>query len=317
MSLPRHLDVVLSGSGVNFSVHVGALYALSDLGIEIGHVVGVSGGAIVGSLFSLNPLPELVRKALALELSELVYPKFALFSLFGGSLYNCRGLEKFLQKELGNLTFSELPRPLTVLASDVEQAKAVVFSSAPHVHNAPSDKVYDGVRASMAAPVIFPPHLGLYDGGLVNNIPIDFAVENRLVDSENVIAIKVVPPRRLSSKEQRSLSARLTPKLFRVLGATINTLLTALDREHVEENTDKIVFVTCPNSSFDFDIPTVLRLYHYHLGYVKTLRHLQSRYDVDLSDRIRAAEDRLEEAHRRYRNYQRLHYPTFEDDPYH
>jgi len=281
------VDLVLSGSGVNFCAHVGAVEALVESGLRIRSIVGVSGGAIVGAFASLmHPrYREMSRIAVDIDLSWLVNPTFFLTAVIRGYLYSCKRLDNYLKHFFGKKKLNELPIPLTTLAADIEKKELVVFSSNDEIHNGPSDYLFDAVRASFAAPTVLPPHLGLFDGGIINNIPVDFAVETCGADPERLVGVRVVP--KVKGPEHKSIdTGGWKPRLVKILAKSVDTFISALDREHMEENADKVVFVPCPNSSFDFEIPKELRWYHFYTGKEKMFQHLKDRFGLDLDGAI-------------------------------
>src|SRR5699024_4702154 len=75
-------------------------------------------------------------------------------------------------KQLPVETFEELEIPLTVVATDLQEARSVYLEEGP---------LLPALMASSALPVYFPPQVmngdQLVDGGITNNIPIDKAYE--------------------------------------------------------------------------------------------------------------------------------------------
>ncbi len=260
----REFDLVLSGCGVNLCAHVGVLDVFYHFDIPINTVVGVSGGAIVGALYSTYGYAFTKELILNLDFSNVVEKRWTPTAIFKGNLYKTKKLDRLLRKLLW-VSFKDLSNSFYCIATDLKNGVPVIFGKG-HRQDV---FVWQAVRASIAAPTIFDPCLGLYDGGIVNNIPIDLVIEHGLVRSDSVLGVRVVP-----EKVTESLQGFL--KLPAILRATINTFIAALDREHIEENVDKVIFVKCPNGAFDFGITKAHKYYHFCAGALKCYKFLNS-----------------------------------------
>lgn len=260
----RKFDLVLSGCGVNLCAHIGVLDVFHHFDIPINSIVGVSGGSIVGALYSSYGYAFTKELILNLDFSKMVEKRWTLSAILKGSLYRTKRLDHLLRKLLW-LRFKDLPHPFYCIATDLKKSLPVIFGKG----HRDDVFVWQAVRASIAAPAIFDPCLGLYDGGVINNIPMDLAVEQGLVLPDNVLGVRVVP-----EKVTDSLQGFL--KLPAVLRATINTFIAALDREHIEENADKVIFVKCPNGAFDFEITEAHKYYHFYAGALKGYKYLNT-----------------------------------------
>lgn len=172
---------VLGGGGVRGSVEIGMLRALLERGIRPDLVVGTSIGAINGALVASDPTPAVIDRLLDAWTSpeaDSVYGE-SLFSQFGRlvktktHLNSPRPLQNLLERALGaDATFEELPVRLRVVAASIERAAEHVFESGPLV---------EAVLASASVPGLLPPtRIGdehFIDGGIVNSIPIERAVD--------------------------------------------------------------------------------------------------------------------------------------------
>lgn len=76
---PYKIGLALSGGGARGFAHVGALYAMDELGIKPDIIAGVSAGSIAGSMYSagLKPLEimKLFMKAKFTDFCEISVPK--------------------------------------------------------------------------------------------------------------------------------------------------------------------------------------------------------------------------------------------------
>ena len=289
----RKFDLVLSGCGVNLCAHIGVLDVFHHFNIPINSIVGVSGGSIVGALYSSYGYSFTRELIFNLDFSKMVEKRWTLSAVLKGSLYKTKQLDRLLRKLLW-LRFEHLPHPFYCVATDLKNGVPVIFGKG-HRQDV---FVWQAVRASIAAPAIFDPCLGLYDGGVVNNIPMDLAIEQGLVFPDSVLGVRVVP-----EKTMESLQGFL--KLPAVLRATINTFIAALDREHIEENVDKVIFIKCPNGAFDFGITEAHKYYHFCAGAVKCYKYLNTngfcprndQYFGSLYDSLKHYESELEKQH--------------------
>jgi len=265
--------LVLSGSGVNFDAHIGAIKALHHAGVEITEMVAVSGGSLVAAAYALLG-EEFEEPFTPVRISSLFKKAPWWKALFKGYLYERKGFETLVRNLFGDMRLADLNIPLTVLASNLETGDPVVFSSVEEYHNAPSDRIYDALLASTAAPLVLPPHLGLYDGGIINNIPIDWVHDYKGVPEDvHIIGVRVVPPRPRPSIKDGSLM-----RMVSISKAVLDTMLTALDREHVEEHVDDVCFVPVDTSSFDFGINFSERTRNRVSGYERMKNFLEKKF---------------------------------------
>ena len=172
---------ILSGGGVLGSVQVGMIRALSEAGITPDIITGCSVGAINGAAFAADPtsrgVDRLVRlwSNLADGKPDLMprsrIPLIAQMSFKRASIHDPAKLEQMLLDELPVRTFSELRVPFACVATDAHEASAHWFDSGPLI---------PALMASSALPAIYPPveieGRLLYDGGVVNELPLQWAL---------------------------------------------------------------------------------------------------------------------------------------------
>lgn len=167
---------VLSGGGVRGAAHLGVLRAFRDAGIRPSAISGTSAGALAGALLADGRSPE--------EVLALVEPELKRSRLLRRGGLASRRIEEFLRSELQHRYFEELPLPLHVSATNLEQGGQQVFSSG---------ELVPALMASCAIPLVFPAVQvnGTYyvDGGISNNLPIEPFLGVRA----RVIAVNVNP----------------------------------------------------------------------------------------------------------------------------
>ncbi len=170
---------VLGGGGVHGAVEVGMLRALVERGLRPDLVLGTSIGALNGALYAADP-DSAVERLTALWLD------FERHSPFEGSLIEQAGtiarnwthlhgnhrLRRLILQQLPVRTFEDLKVPFSCVAASIEDAGARWFDHGDLI---------EPLLATTAVPGLLPPveidgrhHL---DGGLVDSIPIDRAVE--------------------------------------------------------------------------------------------------------------------------------------------
>ncbi len=196
---------VLGGGGRWGAVEVGMLRALYEAGISPDLVLGTSIGAFNGSVVADTPGAESVERLTGLwtELAggDVFKTGFAdrvrHLAAFRPSIHGTESLQEVLEGVHGPVRrIEDLSLPFQCVASSIEAAAEHWFDSGPLI---------PALLASSALPVLLPPveidgeHF--YDGGLVNSIPIDRAVE---MGATRIFALQVGriesplrPPRRL------------------------------------------------------------------------------------------------------------------------
>lgn len=197
----KKVAVVLSGGGAKGMAHIGALKVIEEAGIPIDIIVGTSMGSIVGGLYSIgytaHQLDSMVNKQdWMFLLSDKIQPSQQSFAqreqakeyvlsvpfslkdkkvLSGGLIkgQNIAGL--FSELTVGyhdSVDFSKLPIPFACVATNVVTGGEINF----HEGILPI-----AMRASMAIPGVFTPvrldSMVLVDGGLVNNFPVNVALQ--------------------------------------------------------------------------------------------------------------------------------------------
>jgi len=188
------LAAALSGGGAKGGAHVGALYALNQLGIEVSAVSGTSAGAVVAGLLACGYTPADLIEILedfAKKGKKFIDPYYGGFVrgiLFGSpvdGLLKADRLYRYLKGLCGARTLSQAVLPLVITAVDIQSGRLIFFTSHPQETlrklNLAHDEVIgdltivDAIRASIAIPGVFRPYyLGeriLVDGGVLDPLP--------------------------------------------------------------------------------------------------------------------------------------------------
>jgi len=142
---------ILAGGGTRLPAHVGVLKALSRMHISVDHLVGVSGGSIVASLWAAGWDIDAMQQ-LSVDVDFTRFREFNLWQLlFHGGLSSGDIFEHWMDEQLKGATFADLEKNLHVVATDVKHGKPVIFDK----EHTPDFKVSTAVRYSMGIPLLF------------------------------------------------------------------------------------------------------------------------------------------------------------------
>ena len=196
-----------SGAAKGFS-HIGVLQVLEENGIEPDVIAGSSMGAYIGAIWAYGGDGAKLEK-----LARDMEGKWSLWSLIDPVFPPRQGflrgnaVKQRLQQTIGDVQFSDLLRPLHVLATNLDTLSRVVFSSGD---------VATAVHTSTAVPGIFVPvRIGeesFVDGGIVDPLPVDVLQE---MGVHKIIAVNAMPSSdriRACLQVQRELVAQTTAR---------------------------------------------------------------------------------------------------------
>jgi NTE family protein len=184
-SSPR-IALALSAGGAKGLAHIGVIQVLEENGIPIHAIAGSSMGAYVGAVWAYGHNGAAMEK-----FAREVEGKWAWVRLLDPfPLPRCgfiRGekTRRRLMEAIGDATFSDLPLPLRVVATNLSTLEHQTFCEG---------EVALAVQASTAIPgVCAPVRIGgelFIDGGVVDPLPVDTA---RAMGADVVIAVDVIP----------------------------------------------------------------------------------------------------------------------------
>ena len=197
------VGVALSAGGVRGFAHVGVLEVLNNAAVPIDMMAGTSMGAIVGSLYAAGLPTETLWEIGNHITLRTITPDFNVMGImrfiFLKRLPSSSNLQNFMQEQLGNMQFEDMPIPFATAAMDIKTGEQVVFDSGP---------LDIAVRASMNLPGIFEPveyrHRYLVDGAVVNYLPVNL-VKNKGAD----YIIASITPLDFASQTPKSVAAYL------------------------------------------------------------------------------------------------------------
>ena len=180
------VGLALSSGGAKGLAHVGVIQVLEENGIEVDVVAGCSMGAYVAAIWGYGCDGKAMEK-LAREVEgrwgvwRLVDPVFPPREGF----IRGQAVKKRLQRTIGDVQFSELERPIRVVATNLYTLDRVVFSSGD---------VASAVHASAAIPGVCAPVVidgeTYVDGGIAEPLPVDVLQEMGI---NRIIAVNMIP----------------------------------------------------------------------------------------------------------------------------
>jgi NTE family protein len=183
------LGIALGSGGAKGFVHIGALKAFEENGIEFDIVAGTSIGSVVGAFYSAGYSPtDIIELLKRIDLGEIKN----LFMVNSSAVYN------LIDREIGSINIEELKKPFKAVATVLETGKEHVFETG---------SVADALCASSSIPPFFKPYVidgeRYVDGAFTNSIPADLV---RGMGADYVVGID------LSAREAKhTLLSKLFP----------------------------------------------------------------------------------------------------------
>lgn len=175
------ISLALGSGGARGLAHIGVIRAVEQQGWKIGAIVGSSIGALIGGCYAAGRLDDYAEWVQ--ELTEFNVLRYLDVAWGGAGLIKGQMLMQTLQMFVGKHRIEDLPIPLTVVATDVLARKELWLSRGD---------LFDAIRASIAVPTIFTPHVidgrPLLDGGILNPVPIAPALRD---PSDAIIAVSL------------------------------------------------------------------------------------------------------------------------------
>ena len=204
---PLKIALVLGGGAARGFAHIGVIKALEAQGIVPSMVVGTSAGSVVGALYAAGMGGfDLQKLALGMEESMV-----ADWTLPDRGVLKGEALQDFINQKVRNLPIQKLPKPLGVVATDLQSGEMVLFRQG---------NTGMAVRASSAVPGVFQP-VGIngrdyVDGGLTSPVPAQAA---RTMGADFVIAVDISSVRR---REKLTGTLDVLLQTFAIMGHAIS-----------------------------------------------------------------------------------------------
>lgn len=178
----KRVGLVIGSGSVKCAAALGLWKVLERHDIQLDMVVGCSGGSMYATGIAFgDEIESIEANTIALWTEDLMsgYASNLRDAMSGkvrfterSGLIDAGEAQARIASVYGERTFAEAQIPLSIVATDFISGEAVVLSQG---------KVMDAIRASIAIPMVFPPHEVdgrlLTDGAVSNPLPVDVAIK--------------------------------------------------------------------------------------------------------------------------------------------
>ncbi len=219
------LSLALGGGGAKGNSHIGVLRLLEKEKFRVRAIAGTSFGGIVACFYAAGFSPDEIEERFAAVDQSRLYDRLG---DEGASFLGLGGVHKWLEHNLGDLTFADLKIPCAVTAVDLQTSSEVVLKTG---------RVHEAILSTIALPGIFPSFLNgeweLIDGGVLNPVPV--AVARALAPSLPVVAVSLTtplgePPRSISVPQPGGLPGLIVSRISNLrVSKALDTFMRALD----------------------------------------------------------------------------------------
>lgn len=259
---------VLSGGGSRLAAHLGVLAALEKLAVDFDHIVGVSGGSVIGALYASGyTINEIKKVGLETNFSKFAGQSFWSLLRTGG-LSSGDYFESWVDEKLNHKTFNELVKDFHVVATDVRTGLPVIFNK----ETTPDMKVSEAVRYSMSIPLLFSfksyKHHLMVDGSILSE-----EVVQRDWSGEGT-PIVVFRLRSIKTADNSDVKQFFPLKSY--LSMLIKTFLTTMSREYINDKFwhSTVVIDTGGVSPIDLKLNAKQKIGLFNTGYKTTIQIL-------------------------------------------
>ncbi|QCX54315.1 patatin-like phospholipase family protein [Elizabethkingia sp. JS20170427COW] len=220
----KDITLVLSGGGARGLAHIGVIEELNAQGYQIKSITGTSMGALVGGLYAMGKLEEF--KLWVSKLNRYSVLRLLDFSFKSGGLIKGEKVLNLLRILIPGENIENLQLPFQCVATDLQTQQAVVFNSG---------KIYDAIHASIAIPGIFNPiqkgEMVLVDGGVLNNIPTQFAIKTS--ETDKILAVNANAKIPYGEIQHSHLSSNMS--MFRISNRSISLMMETIGNFNLKE----------------------------------------------------------------------------------
>jgi NTE family protein len=228
---PLKIALALGGGAARGFAHIGVIKALEAQGIVPDIVVGTSAGSMVGALYA-SGMSGFDLQQLALQMEE---DMVADWTLPNRGMFKGEALQDFVNQKVKNLSIQKMPKPLGVVATDLQSGEMVLFRLG---------NTGIAVRASSAVPGVFQPveisGRDYVDGGLTSPVPAQSA---RAMGADFVIAVDIS---NVARRDKLTGTLDVLLQTFAIMGHAISS--------HELEDADVVIRPkTAAVSSTDFE----------------------------------------------------------------
>jgi NTE family protein len=176
--------LALGAGGAKGLAHIGVIEEIEAQGYAIVAIAGSSMGALIGGIHAAGKLD--VYRDWVCALAKLDVLRLVDWTFSGGGLIKGEKIIETMRGLVGDVRIEELPLAFTAVATDIERGREVWLSRGG---------LFDAIRASIAIPTVFRPHLidgrRLVDGALLNPVPVTPLIRET---ADYLIAVSVDGP---------------------------------------------------------------------------------------------------------------------------
>ena len=245
-AFPQSTALVLSGGGAKGMSHIGVLKALEENNIPIDYIIGNSMGAMVGALYASGYSPDQINQFLSngklyefnrgnTKSEYFFFQKYEddpswitiPFAIDNGlkarlsfNIYNIQDLDYMMMEfyagaaAAANYNFDSLFVPFRCVATDIDSSELIILKDGD---------LAKAARASITFPFFVRPirvnDKLLFDGGMIDNFPVDAAQEE--FDPDFIIGSKAVS--NYSSPNADDVVSQIQNMLMRKADFTVDT----------------------------------------------------------------------------------------------
>ena len=225
LEVNKNISLVLSGGGARGLAHIGVIEELERQNFKINSIVGTSMGALVGGIHAMGKLQEF--KEWIVKLNRYSFLRLIDFSFKNGGFIKGEKILNILSMAIPGENIEDLKIPFACLATDIQAHQPVYINSG---------NIYDAIRASIAIPSVFTPvirdNMVLVDGGVLNNIPIDYAIKTNSEDK--ILAVNVNARIPFEGKALPAPSSKLG--MLRLTNRTISLMIETIGNFNLKEH---------------------------------------------------------------------------------
>jgi NTE family protein len=188
--------LALGAGGAKGLAHIGAIEELEAQGFDIVAIAGCSMGALIGGIHAMGKLEVYRDWVCSLDKFDVLKLVDWSFSFSGGGLIKGEKIIGTLLDLIGDTRIEDLPISFTAVATDIDREREVWLTRG---------SLFDAVRASIAIPTLFRPHVidgrTLVDGALLNPVPVTPLIRDT---TDYVIAVSIDGPAESTLPQQMS-----------------------------------------------------------------------------------------------------------------
>jgi NTE family protein len=205
------IALALGAGAAKGLAHIGVIEELERSGFEIVAVAGSSMGALIGGIYAAGKLDVYRDWVCALQKMDVL--RLVDWTLSRSGLIKGDRIISVLRGLIGETDIETLPVAFTAVATDIDRQREVWLTRG---------SLFDAIRASIAIPTIFRPHLldehQLVDGGLMNPVPLAPLLRE---PSDYIVAVSVNGPEEPQAPKRESSARPSRAGLRRRLAALI------------------------------------------------------------------------------------------------